>query len=779
MPRGPLAYLGPSSATTSDEGIVELATTAETVTGTDTTKAVTPAGVAAVAIAGAPDASESTKGILKLSTSALATGATDDATAMTPLKVAEVLAAPSAIGGTTPAAGTFTTLTADSTGAISLDADAASHFSVAGAGIDLTFASAAGRVIVNGEKAADNAITLLSAAGGIDADAALQISLQSTENAADAVEIISTAGGIDILASGSGGAGEDIDIVCTGGSVNISGTENVADAVTIAAANGGIDITAGGAAGEDLDLVCTSGSANLSGGEDVADAVVISAGAGGIDILATGEAGQDIDIKNTGGSINITATENNAGAIIIEADGGTSEKVQIHSDQGTGTDSIYLFSDVGGLTLESTGLASDDAINLVATAGGIDMDAAMQINIASSENTADSIVIESTAGGLDILASSSGGAGEDIDIVCTGGSVNISGTENVADAVTIAAANGGIDITCGGAAAEDIDIVNTAGSIFIQGGEDDAACVLIEADGGTSERVHLHSDQGTGTDSIFLESDVGGITLTATALANAAALDLNAPSGGCTIDTGLGVSIDAAGASNFSTSGAEIDLDLASAAGRVIITAGEDAADAIYLHADAGTGEKIRIHADQGTGVDSVELESDVGGITLTSGLASADAINLTASSGGVDIDGALQINIASSQAAAGAVTIAASHASGSITHTGACVYTPDSITSDNAGVAASVSTQVTLITTDGDSNEDNVTLADGLASGQVKHFAVIAAGNAADSVKITPAHMAGGSKITFAADPTGLGCSMVFDGTNWTVFANNGGTIA
>jgi hypothetical protein len=247
-----------------------------------------------------------------------------------------------------------------------------------------------------------------------------------------------------------------------------------------------------------------------------------------------------------------------------------------------------------------------------------------------------------------------------------------------------------------------------------------------------------------------------------------------------TVDTGLGISLDAAGASNFSTSGAGVDLDLASAAGRVIVTAGEDAADAIYLHANAGTSEKIRLHADQGTSADSVELESDVGGITLTSGLASADAINLNASAGGVDIDGALEVNIASSQAASSAITLSASNASGGITHTGKCVYTPDAITSDNAGVAASVSTVLTEITTDGDSNEDNVTLADGV-DGQLKIFAVVAAGNAADSVKITPANMIGGSKITFAADPTGLGCMMVFDSGvgGWCVVGNNGGTIA
>ena len=253
----------------------------------------------------------------------------------------------------------------------------------------------------------------------------------------------------------------------------------------------------------------------------------------------------------------------------------------------------------------------------------------------------------------------------------------------------------------------------------------------------------------------------------------------DASAGAITVLTNAGLSMTAATASNLTATGAGQDLTLASTLGTVIVNAGEDTPSAIYLHANGGVTETIKIHADLGTAANSLDLVSDVGGITLTSGLASADAINLAATNGGVDIDGALEVNIASSRAATGALTLAVSDVAANITMTGAVACTPDSITSDNAGVAASINTGVTLITTDGDSNEDNVTLADGLIAGQIKHFAVIAAGNAADSIKITPANMAGGTKITFAADPTGLGCSMVFDGTNWTVFANNGGTIA
>ena len=102
-----------------------------------------------------------------------------------------------------------------------------------------------------------------------------------------------------------------------------------------------------------------------------------------------------------------------------------------------------------------------------------------------------------------------------------------------------------------------------------------------------------------------------------------------------------------------------------------------------------------------------------------------------------------------------------------------------DAITATSSGVAASVLTAVTEITTNGDSDLDNVTLADGL-EGQTKFFSVVAVGNVADSVKITPANMIGGTQIAFAASPLGLGCSMYFASSagGWAVIGNNGGII-
>jgi len=277
----------------------------------------------------------------------------------------------------------------------------ASSFGTTGAGIDLTLDSAAGRVIINGEEAADNAITIVSAAGGIDVNAALQINIATSETDADSFVVTS---------------------------------------------GGGLDITATGAAGKDIDVVCTSGSINLTAGESIATSMVFTNN--GLDIVTSGAAGRDIDITNTGGSIIVTATENDSGAIYIHANGGTSERVRLHSDQGTGVDSVLLDSDVGGLTLLS-GLASADAINLTASAGGVDIDGALQVNIASSQNAVDAIRIVASAGGIDIDAV--GAATEDINITNTGGSVVVVATESVADAIRMNAsgAAGGFDIDAG------------------------------------------------------------------------------------------------------------------------------------------------------------------------------------------------------------------------------------------------------------------------------------------------------------------------------------------
>ena len=152
------------------------------------------------------------------------------------------------------------------------------------------------------------------------------------------------------------GSGKDLTLSAVGGGTQIltlssAGTGN--NAIQINASAGGIDITAAGAAaGEDIDITATGSSVNISATENVSDAIVLNASNGGIDITSSGGAGEDIDIT-TSSSVNITSTENADPSIYIRANGGTGEKIKIHSDQGTGAKSISLLSDVGGITLDA------------------------------------------------------------------------------------------------------------------------------------------------------------------------------------------------------------------------------------------------------------------------------------------------------------------------------------------------------------------------------------------------------------------------------------------
>lgn len=266
-----------------DTGGVEPATTTTygTVILTDNNEPVaTKFYVDSIAIAGAPVATETVAGIGQLATDAEAIAGTAStgllALLVTPSNLAPVLAAGSLPGSFTDLTATGAVNFTGATGALTMTSATASSLGVTGAGIDLTLSSAAGRVVVNGEEAAADAVRILSAAGGVDVDAALQINIASSQSAADAIRIVASAGGIDIDAVGA--AGEDINITNTGASIVLSATESAADAIVINATQGGIDILASGAAaGEDIDITATGSSVNITSTENVADAIVINA----------------------------------------------------------------------------------------------------------------------------------------------------------------------------------------------------------------------------------------------------------------------------------------------------------------------------------------------------------------------------------------------------------------------------------------------------------------------------------------------------------------------
>lgn len=107
----------------------------------------------------------------------------------------------------------------------------------------------------------------------------------------------------------------------------------------------------------------------------------------------------------------------------------------------------------------------------------------------------------------------------------------------------------------------------------------------------------------------------------------------------------------------------------------------------------------------------------------------------------------------------------------------GKLIYSFEDLTVESGGTAASIEVITSIITTNGDGDEDAVTLADG-TKGQIKIFVSAVEGAGGDSYKVTPDNMNGGTKITFDG-AVGDGCTFLFDGTSWNVISNNGGVIS
>ncbi|MCK5017537.1 MAG: hypothetical protein KAS32_10760 [Candidatus Peribacteraceae bacterium] len=280
---------------------------------------------------------------------------------------------------------------------------------------------------------AGGAMTVTSIGGDITVDASdKSVIIRGTEEAADAIVIDAdgTAGGITIdygtgnmVVIGTGasadftldadlisidgtgasnitctnGAGEDFTISTAGAadhSLIIQTTGTTADSLQIISTAGGIDVTNGGAAGgEDVDIDAVLASLNLNADEDVAESVTITASTGGIDITADGAAAKDLDLVCTNGSTNISGGEAIA-------------------------DAVTLVAGAGGIDISS---AATFDIDVTATGGTVQViaseAAANQFKVdAQGAHAGNVIVLETTNGGIQLLADGSDNG--DIDIDC-------------------------------------------------------------------------------------------------------------------------------------------------------------------------------------------------------------------------------------------------------------------------------------------------------------------------------------------------------------------------
>jgi len=276
----------------------------------------------------------------------------------------------------------------------------------------------------------------------------------------------------------------------------------------------------------------------------------------------------------TTSNVYLRAESNNEQSIYLHADGGTQESIIIRSDQGTS---------------RSTSATTNASIQLISDVGGIGI---------RSHNVSDS----STGASIYIHAESSSAEGQ----------IKIHAENDEGDdaiyLLADSAPTGGIKL-------------EAVGKILLSAGSELAESIYLHANSHVNETIKIHCDQGTGVGtsaSIYTLSDDGGITFNSQ-LSAAQAIYLKAD------NTAGGIDVD------IGTNGLDLDTT-----GQVALTSTKNAADSIYLHANGGISETIKIHSDQGNGTNSINILSDVGGITLNG----STGITLT---GNVTVTNAIQ----------------------------------------------------------------------------------------------------------------------------------------
>ena len=283
----------------------------------------------------------------------------------------------------------------NASGAITLNAEANSNITITGE-LDIDSSSAL---------TVDSATSISI---GTHQDKPIDIDASTLQiDASGGFSIDSGAVSSNITVTTGGGDAKDLTVSVDGGgdsSLILSSSGTAADALKIVTTAGGIDITNGGASGEDIDISGVLSAVNITSSESTSDSIKIESTAGGIDILASGAAaGEDIDITATGSSVNISSTENSANAIKLHANGGTSETIKIHADQGTAGNSVELLSDAGGIAmgagttfdLDATGAATidSDGIDINSGSGTIELTTTGSLDVNSSAATIDTTTL--------------------------------------------------------------------------------------------------------------------------------------------------------------------------------------------------------------------------------------------------------------------------------------------------------------------------------------------------------------------------------------------------
>jgi hypothetical protein len=535
-----------------------------------------------------------------------------------------------AAGGVSITAGTGG-ITSDTTGAVSLGAAAASDFTVTGA-FDLTLTSSLGSVdIIAGSAVSDSII------------------LQATD-LAGGVTIDSGTAGITMDTTGalSIGAEDNSDITVTGafnlllestlGKVIIDSGKAAADAVDITCAAGGIDID--GALQINLESTQAAATAISINASNAAGGVVVNAGTGGIALNTTGaiafNPGTATIFDVATGNLTLEAT---TGSVIVE--GGAASATAVHLDATlNAAGGVTIDAGTGGIDLDTTGALSLDG----AAASNVTVTGAFDLTVNS---TAGSVIVQGGEAVADAIQLTTGGTGG-----ITGSFGTAGMTMSTTGAATLAASGGDFDINATGGT-HSINLSSAGGVINLGAGQAIADAVVLSAAAGGLDadfalQVNIDSSQAA-IDAIrlFSSNAAGG-------------MDIDAGTGGITVDTTGLLSLDSAGATNLTATGA-FDVLVRSTGAAVQLLGGKAALDAIGIGTTNAAGG---LQAILGTG----GFNATTTGALILDGAANSHVTTTGAFSMLVSSTAGNTSVVSGKAADAGAVTISASAGNGGIT---------------------------------------------------------------------------------------------------------------
>lgn len=279
----------------------------------------------------------------------------------------------------------------------------------------------------------------------------------------------------------------------------------------------------------------------------------------------------DFDITDTE-SVSITSTKNAADAIYMHANGGVAETIRLHSDQGTGLNSVGILSDVGGVLVTATAKADNKAINLVSAAGGFQLDGVL-------------------TSALNVV-----GAGEDIQVNATGGSIALTATEAAATAISLTASDAAGKVAITGAGGVTVTTTNTALDVATGTG-----AINLGTDA-VAKTITIGSS--TGASSTVINTGTGACNIGTSATAHATAVGSTTAACTLALNTPAGTPVVAANGISVTTATAGITLP-----GTILISTGAGApagalATAIgclYIRTDAGAAAE-RVYVATGVG---------------------------------------------------------------------------------------------------------------------------------------------------------------------------------